>query len=264
MRDLSGTEALAMLSAVHRELGHSEADDPRLYVSYVRFMQALQREMPGVHQHVVKTWGESRFSGRSEPLRREEVVISDSATLESPRGNSQPITDPGLKQFIRAVQLEVGHEEGPGETGEPDEEDPESRESELEQGRGGAKEPEEDDPDEESWEEPERQAKEEDPDEGDDQEGTSEARELEPEEVDEAQETHAEETGQDDADSAAEDAPESVEADEPEPESVSGEARAGAEAVSEEETEWPAEEQPEPAERLEEFEGDESETPPLD
>ncbi len=138
--DLTRSEALAMVSAVHRDLSQSEADDPRLYVSYARFMGSLERDMPAVHEHVVTTWVQSRHPERpalSSPqpaspalLRPEPAMPDDAPLIEGDTLESAPparaLADTGLRQFIRAVQMDVGAAEGPEEPGEPGEQHSES------------------------------------------------------------------------------------------------------------------------------------------
>src|SRR5512138_2768429 len=66
-RDLSGEEALALLSAVHRQLGTERAGDPGVYLAYTRFMESLSHELPLVHDYVDARWIENRRSSRRQP-----------------------------------------------------------------------------------------------------------------------------------------------------------------------------------------------------
>jgi hypothetical protein len=273
-RDLARDEALAMLSAVHRELGRSEADDPRLYVSYARFMGSLQRDMPAIHQHVVKTWGQSHHHPvRAEPARRDEPAVIEGETVESlAAATPRPLADTGLRRFIRAVQLEVGGGEGPEEPGEPDEDHAETGEVERGPKGGGSIEAKDDeDPDEEdedpvgkSSERAEARTEEEDLEGLSGEQKAAEAQELDPEEFDVPEDAHSEYGEDEDLDSLEEHSSESDEAEELGSESGSGDAHGGAENAGGEQTEWPAEEQPEAAEGFEEFDGEEPEAPAVD
>ena len=56
--DLSPDEALAMLSAVHNELGQEAAADTNVYQLYASFMKLLQHEKPDIYNHVVSSWNQ--------------------------------------------------------------------------------------------------------------------------------------------------------------------------------------------------------------
>ncbi len=58
--DLSSEEALAMLSAVHADLGKGSLADPTVYQSYSSAMKSLQQLMPKVYDYVVSTWGREK------------------------------------------------------------------------------------------------------------------------------------------------------------------------------------------------------------
>ncbi len=273
-----------MVSAVHRDLSQSEADDPRLYVSYARFMGSLERDMPAVHEHVVTTWVQSRHPERpalSSPqpaspalLRPEPAVPDDAPLIEGDTLESAPparaLADTGLRQFIRAVQMDVGAAEGPEEPGEPGEQHSESAGSAREPRSAVAAEtqdeddPQEDEePDPRSSEKLEGAAEEEEPVEPDDREGSRDEQELEPEELNDEEQSRGQEAEEQETSVEEDQGPESEETSDAEPGSGGGGSRlGGAENPAAEETEWPSEEHLEPAEDLEEFESGESEAAP--
>jgi hypothetical protein len=85
-RDLAQDEALAMVSAVHRQIGRARAEEPSVYASYSRFMETLSRQMPVVHDFVVARWSESRYA-----RRRMQPMADDSDVAEVPVATSRAL-----------------------------------------------------------------------------------------------------------------------------------------------------------------------------
>jgi hypothetical protein len=54
--DLSREEVLAMMSAVHAELGKGSTSDPRVYQLYSNTLKTIQQTMPTVYDYIVATW----------------------------------------------------------------------------------------------------------------------------------------------------------------------------------------------------------------
>ncbi len=268
-RDLSGEEALALLSVIHRQLGSERADDPKVYFAYTRFMESLSREMPLVHDYVVARWIENR---RSAAREKKQTAASESGSADEDGqaslqlGATVPTPAKAPETFPRMIPI-AGGDESPEEGGEPEEDE----EGAEDQGpRQHAGEAEAADVDEQESEADEGEDAQESVSTGEDgqqedeladQEEASEAEaaEAEPEPVESEQQT-----AQDPAETEAGEDDESPEgeADEAEPRASSDE---GAEDKGgEAEGEWPAEEVPEPPEATEEMEGEGDEPSPED
>jgi hypothetical protein len=91
-RDLSETEALAVLGALHHELGQSKAQEPKVYSSYSHFMASLDHEMPTVHHYVVAAWTENRYARKRQVLSTPTVEPVDDIPEPSPDEEATPTT----------------------------------------------------------------------------------------------------------------------------------------------------------------------------
>jgi hypothetical protein len=263
-RDLSGEEALALLSAVHRQLGAERAGDPKVYFAYTRFMESLSREMPLVHDYVVARWVESRHSSRREKKRTRDPGLASTdedgqATAEL--GTTAPSRAAATAPSPRMSTSEGGSGEEAGEAGEPDDDEQEDEpQARMVRERTGDAEPAEgdepgsdrDEGDDEQSEEPGEDREEQD----DELTGQEEASEAEQAEA-EAEPAEGEQETEDAADET--ESPDEGEA--PEVEAVEAEPGEGDKGEVEE-GEWPAEEQPEPAEPTEDMEGEGDEPSP--
>jgi hypothetical protein len=119
--DLSTEEALAMLSAVHEELGQGSNTGPKVYKSYTDFLKNLQRVKPEIYDHVVSSWNRRNQMGSSEETGQDEN-IEDNDTIAS---NPQEV-EAGADEGFVGVKLTGGgadEEEETQESGEPEEEE---------------------------------------------------------------------------------------------------------------------------------------------
>ena len=123
-RDLSGEEALAMLSAVHQELTNPTTADRGLYQKYSGFMEALQAQMPEIHAYVVSAW-KQHAEGKGETDQTDERIddaVESSEAFEA----GKPVLAKGIGSvtFEGSDELdEEGGEEEGEERDEPIEED---------------------------------------------------------------------------------------------------------------------------------------------
>ncbi len=264
-RDLSGEEALALLGAVHRQLGSERAGDPKVYFAYTRFMESLSREMPLVHDYVVARWIENRRSARRETRDSgdpEPGSMDEDGPAAVPASTPVAATQP-VRSFSPVPVSAGGGAEGPEEAGESDadekKDDPDEGSSLRE--RDTDADPTGDDeadtyPDEagDAQQLEATEADEDTADELSEQEEASEAeeREAEPAEADPDPETQEASVEEDQADDGPAD---SADASEPADEGAG-------ETAETEGGEWPAEEEPEPPEPTEEMEGEGDEPSP--
>ncbi len=248
-RDLSQDEALAMISAVHRQLGQAKAEDPSVYASYSRFMQSLGRQMPVVHDFVVAKWSESRYANRRVKKPQQDDGDFEPAGAEVDRRSDASAIAPTKDSPTTAPERDAAEGEEPADPGEPDEEDedPQERVAETAEAKEEPAEGEEDEAEEAEAERGEK-ADEEDQEEEEPEalEDSAEGAEAQ-EEGEEAEQQEADEEGQEEAEGEAEESEE--------PEAEAPEAEKG-EADSEKEGELP-EEEPEPPELDEGDEGEE-------
>ncbi len=261
-RDLSGEEALALLGAVHRQLGSERAGDPKVYFAYTRFMESLSREMPLVHDYVVARWIENRRLARRETRDADDPEPGgmDEDGPAAVRPNTPIAATQPVRSFAPVPVSAGGSAEGPEEAGEPDEDqkedDPDAGSSMRE--RDTDAEPVGDD---DAGADPDEAADALRSESGEGDEDT--AGELgEQEEASEAEEREAEPA---EPDPDPETQEESVEADQAEdsPADSAGPAAEGAGDKPEtEEGEWPAEEESESPEPTEEMEGEGDEPSP--
>ena len=255
-RDLSQDEALALISAVHRELSRSQAEDPSVYASYSRFMESLNRQMPVVHDFVVSRWSESRYTTRRSQPESDADVVDAEAEVDRQSEPDDVVKAQPNQAARQDTTAEVGEGEESGEPGEPEEDEPEERAGVAEGAKEGNAEggAEEDEPEEE----PESEArgakneegepeKIEDSAEGTEAQEEGEEAEQAEREPDEQPQTEGEEAEGDES-PEAETEGEAGEADQPESESEEGEP---GEKGGEEESEWPEEFEPESPEPLE-------------
>ncbi len=262
-RDLSGQEALAVLGALHEELGRAEWRNPRLYASYGQFIEALRHDMPEVHQYVLSKWGESHRRPSATPPTTSGVVAADEAAL-SDTGETKPVFVNRPSRLIPAPELDLGQQEGPGEPWESDGDDdaggPESR-----GGPGQGVDRPSDEAEATELELDEGQA---DGQEASEEEDSSETAELgedaEQEQAAEAQDIETEPAEELAEESEAEEAEPEADQDEEASEGESAEAEPVDQNAGAEEGEWPAEEETEPLEPQEGFEGEEGEAPGVD
>jgi hypothetical protein len=114
--DLSADEALAMLSAVHKELGQRAGTDTKAFQLYASFMKLLQKEKPDVYNHVVSSWNQRNKAESSEEDHLDtnvgEAVASDS-NLHGAEPNSE--SEFGIVKVAEGVSNEEEEPEEPGE-----------------------------------------------------------------------------------------------------------------------------------------------------
>jgi hypothetical protein len=252
--DLSADEALAMLSAVHKELGQGAVIDTKVYQLYASFMKLLQHEKPDLFDHIVSSWNQ-RSKADSSKEDNWDNNIGESVASDS---NSQGVGANSEKGYGNIIIIEGGpnETEEPQEPGEIEEKEVnpinslekigEERESE----KMNEEEPEEEESDQAdvNSEEPEES----DNDKVDDRvEGTDEPQEEENESVKEETEPaeNESESEEDDANDVIDESKIDSEKDEPE----------GDGEVEQGETEWPEIEQSQPSEL---FDGLEEENDP--
>ena len=262
-RDLSQDEALALIGAVHHQLGQARAEDPRLYSSYSRFMESLNRQMPVVHDFVVAKWSESRYAGRRE--RRDGQDNLPEPEAEAELTDSQPAgahVEPvqAVRSDQAAEELKGEEPQEPGEGGE--DEEPETRDAAAEsikEGREAGDEAEQDNEPEDEAADEKEDAQEEETEEIEDS-TKGEAAEEEGQETEDAESKNDESEQAESEESEGGEEPETEEESEPE-ESESpepeGKGMETGEHGGEEEGELPEEEELEPPEPLEGEEGEE-------
>src|SRR5258707_11151762 len=126
-RDLSGEEALALLSAVHEDLSKSETSDRQLYQNYSKFMESLQTTMPDIHEYVVSAWQGQHDAQTTSASRPEaDAAWDDSEGDEDQR--PQPTTTGSVDQIRTQVagdetaEANEDSEVGEGEAEEGEEE----------------------------------------------------------------------------------------------------------------------------------------------
>ncbi len=260
--DLSSEEALAMLSAIHADLGKGSLADPRVYQSYSSTMKSLQQSMPKVYEYVVSTWSREK---KSESLDREsqdtsfEEVDMDELKSKSTDANNK---EKGFND-IKVSEEELGKAEESPEAEELEEKETNS----VDEGEEKLVQPRQVETEEETEEEEvlhrEDQAeeiqesneenKDESVEEVDNDEPNVEEKDLS--EVEQGLEENEPETSEE---SAAEGIPD---------ESAIGSDKTGAvgeAGVEPEETEWPEIEQPMPEEAPNGFEREENSSSPED
>jgi hypothetical protein len=255
--DLSSEEALALLSAVHEELGHGKSAERSAYEAYSRFMESLRARMPEIHDYVVSSWGQR--GGNILPVRGDPDGLVEQ--VEAPGAGGSKVLETGTeKGFDETKADQVGvTEEGMGEAGAEVEEQDDGK-----VGEAGEEESEEEE-EEKEGEETEEKAEEED-ERSQEQESAEKEQEKEEIEGDEQgvmeegeEESRKDEAGDGSGMSEAEEVEAEQEAGEPENQSEAGESESGAGGHAE--MEWPQIEEPGPEEPIE---GEEGETPPAD
>jgi len=115
--NLSPDEALAMLSAVHEELGEGSGTDPKVYQSYNGLMKLLQREKPEVYEYVVSAWNQRNKTASAEADNK-KTHMTHIDEFDANLSKSQSIEE----------KVDIGFEEVKVEGGESDEAE-ESQES---------------------------------------------------------------------------------------------------------------------------------------
>lgn len=253
--DLSSEEALAILSAVHADLGKGSSANPKIYQSYTSVMKSLQQSMPEVYDYVVSTWGQERNS-ESKDLGVQYESFDDDAGEVKPKNIAA-----GPEKDFNVIKIEEEIDDS-----EESPEAEESRESKIDlavkvkekNDESGLEET------EEEVEEDERQEKE---DKAEDAQESNEANEDESVAKVETRENEESETDlseeeteveQNDSETIEESASEEAGKESiAESENVESNGEAGAE----EEIEWPEIEQPLPEEPSEGFSGEEDPTP---
>jgi hypothetical protein len=118
-RDLGPDEALALLGAIHHELSAARAGDPKVYLSYTRFMESLSREMPLVHDYVVAHWIESRRAARRQPKARIEAPASLDEDDQTAPHQQAPVSA-GAVPPAGMIPVVGGGSNEPAEAGGPD------------------------------------------------------------------------------------------------------------------------------------------------
>jgi hypothetical protein len=255
--DLSPEEALAMLSAVHADLGKGSSADPSIYQSYSNAMESLHRTMPAAYDFVVSTWG-SRKMPDSASGDDQTTVFDENPTCELISKDPAAKTESGLDE-ITASEEEPDDAEEPLEPGEVEEKEYNSSD-EIEEGEEQPQEEETEEPSGEEMSEGDIQREEDEAEESpepkeegaDEFQGETEVEESEEEENESSEEEPA--ISEDESESGEESSTE-----ESAGESIADDGEADGETA---ETEWPEIEQPPPEEPLENFEEDESSMPP--
>jgi hypothetical protein len=69
--DLTSEEALALLSAVHAELGNRFSVNTRVYLSYTRTMKSMQKALPEIYDYVVSVWSKKN---KTNPISLENQL----------------------------------------------------------------------------------------------------------------------------------------------------------------------------------------------
>ncbi len=117
--DLSMDEALAMLSAVHNELGQRAVSDSKVYQSYAGFMKLLQHEKPDVYDYVVSSWNQ-RIKTNSSEENDGDTNIGESVTTDSNLRGIEANSEKGVGNVI-VTEGEPIEKEEPQEPGEVEE-----------------------------------------------------------------------------------------------------------------------------------------------
>ncbi len=263
-RDLSGEEALAILGAVHANLGKRSSVDRSVYQSYSSAMESLRQTMPDVYDYVVVTWGRRNAPESDSQAPREPDYVEGGAN-ELGAETLEAKTENGFNE-IKAPEGGLDEAEEPSEPGEVEEKDSGPDEDIVkneEQPKNEDESEDEEETDEEDAREVEEQSEE--PPESNAEISDESVEQAEVEEPNEDSEDSSEGgpvTDENEAEISEESATEEAEGESSgESEDMESE---GGEVVEPEETEWPEIEQPSPEEPLEGFEGEEDLTPPED
>jgi hypothetical protein len=268
--DLSSEEALAIMSAVHADLGRGSPVDPRIYQSYSTAMKSLEQAMPDVYDYVVTTWSREKkteISDRDQPDNEFNEIdnIGESMSKSHEAGSNIGSPDLGISDAEEkddagdSAEAEGVDEEKAHPDEEVETENDESNKNEIAEETETAENPEKDDEEQEGKED----LNEENTD------GSVEEIETE-DSTDEEKDVANENTGNEEIESESTEEPEKEEMTD-EVGSGSEKGEGGGEGESEEgevaeqeETEWPEIEQLSPGESSEGFDGDENPIPPED
>ncbi len=152
--DLSSEEALAMLGAVHAELGKGGSGDPKAYQSYSAAMESLRQLRPDIYDDVVTAWGsrsrntsDSASDENQEPgTDRSDAGEQKSEGILAQSGNGyKEIKMPGAELDESDEPEEPGEVEGKEDssTDDTDEQGEKTRQQEKEEEADGEKDDEE-------------------------------------------------------------------------------------------------------------------------
>lgn len=243
--DLSSEEALALLSALHEELGRAKAADPHVYQAYSQFMDSLQKAMPEVHAYVLSTWGHVHKQHENEavPEVTDEARQDESTSRVSGSETKKEIEEAGISNW-----QESREEQEFGEAERPDSEGVEEEGAKEESIRGEAEETEETEA-EESEEEDHEEEEESEP------EVVVEPQEVEDSGREQSEESQEAEEPERDADESKGEEETEGEVEELEAKSEISEAEPEIEAGGHEGAEWPQLEEPDEEEPIEGEEG---------
>ncbi len=136
--DLSDEEALAILSAVHAELGKGSSTDPRVYRLYNYTLKSLQQAMPSVYDYIVATWFQRHDNNLNVPDDEGSITNGDvppenkSQTVEVERKEGL-YGIKSLEEELERTDDKEGPEEEEKETDAVEEKDVEPEKEETEQ-----------------------------------------------------------------------------------------------------------------------------------
>ncbi len=260
-RDLSGPEALALISAVHRQLGRSAAPDAGVYQSYSKVMESLRQSLPDVHEFVVSAWRQ-RGNTNLHIEQGDELAVDEAPDVPEAASSSDSAPPQGtVVAATPSTEINADERDESGEGGESEDDDDELPRG----GRADAEQPKESDEsesaegdDEIGEEERENSEEQDESDSSEEAEGddaTSEIEEPEEEQTDSADESDAD-AGEEEA--GEEEQPEAATESDSDAESETGEGEGG-EPEEPEASEWPEMEQPQTDEPADDLEADEDE-----
>ena len=112
--DLSSEEALAMLSAVHADLGKGSSAYPKVYQSYSNAIKSLQHSMPCVYDYVVTTWRRRKRTDFTDP-ENQETSFDEGATSDLKSEGSEAKTEKSVYE-LKVSEGEIDEAEEPLES----------------------------------------------------------------------------------------------------------------------------------------------------
>jgi hypothetical protein len=262
VRDLTGPEALALVSALHNQLAGGKVREAGVYSSYSHLLRALELGMPEIHSYILSNWSASRRT-RPGVRSQDEYSIADGPPSESSPTDASAAAASDIHDFVRSALQQGSPDSGFEERGEAEEEHVDSaatqapaKSSAVDSAKqdGEADDPEVD----ETLEEADDSRNGDELEDATAYEESSAAEGREPTEQ-EYQDENVSEVQESEAEGA-----EAPEAYESETDATTQLSESHPQRAAAEESEWPAEQEQEPAEGLEPFEGAENEPPPLD
>jgi hypothetical protein len=261
-RDLTAPEALALLSALHKQLASGKIQEAGVYSSYSHLLRTLELDMPEIHAYILSNWLASRRT-RSAFQLQGASLITDGLPGQGSIPDAREAAASDIHEFMRSALPQERLDSGPEELEEVEEEDRDESGTQVRAVSAAAESAEQDD-------EPDDPGADESPKEADDRSNEDEledaiAREesAEAEEQEPAEQDFQDESISEEAESEREDA-EVFEPRESDTDAITALSETPAGSAGVEESEWPAEQELEPADGLEPFDGAENESPPLD